>query len=1228
MPKPSHPFLFNYYITSVIFVNTSAVDEAKKAEKYTGWLDAAKNADDANIIKTFSMIKSGAKEASSEVGGLSKVWNGFLGGVSGGWKSLSAFGKIGLVIAGITAVVAIYNKIKNAGAEANQKMENALSAYKQDKADLESLNNQLETTKQNITELQSKGGLTILEKGQLDELRQTNRQLEIQKDILEKTSLKDAKETASKTTKAVNKNYSNLPTSTSEIAKQKEIYEGYGWDNTPLASNVSATIAYIQHLKDLQSDTQEGGELWKNYQSQIDSSTDSVWEAVSAWEDYKSTLESLPENALSDKDKIMLNDLTASIETVYKELDPAKWGQMKLDDFLSLDSISKEKEKLVERAKKDKYKGISVENLSEEFLNSARKSGLEEALGSDYAQIIVDAINSEAGAINVPAIKKSLHEKYGQTANNKKAYDWIENLSNEDTEIVYKLSLDPDSANWSLDQWMQKLKEYKESSEQFLSDLEGNATKTESVLSTIGDNNKLLNTSTNGQSVSLSAEQLKTYGDALEYVGGRWQLSYDKIKQMNLDKANEQIKANTEQMQKCEEQYRKNEMAISQYRNAIDISNEERVKEIQKLQEENANLESVWNEYQYLNSAIDEATSAYQRWLDAQSAPSAGDYSSNIGSAFGQLSDVVKKGKGYCTTKFKAAVDLLVPEEVSAEGQKAIQKWSRSVQKYFNKDGSLNSNSFYNDLFTKGFAEKSSDGTWSLMKGVKLDDIAKGFNMSKEAIKGFFDALSADYGFEFDWFDELPQTFDSIKKRAQECAESINTIKKANGETFSTNLKFDGSDSEQNMQSTLQELQELKKEASSGAIHLDDSQLQAVNVAIRYCVAGLQQLNQPYIMSLNFDGADGTMATIGSNLQQIQQLEDQISQKKSIDINADVSDEQAQIAALIDEINQLKNSDGTTIDINGVFDTASISADNVQEVINSITENSQFAVELKAHVTAEETPDLNSDAQIVYTPEHAAVDQYLATLGDLSYKVNYTYTENGSKPTGIVDVNGSANVGGSANAGGNWGVKQSGPSLTGELGPEIQVDPSTGRWNLLGENGPEFRYIKKGSIIFNHLQTASLLKNGWATGRGHTYASGSAFISGTNPQIPTRVSDIRGGSGNTSSSNSKSSSSKNDKIDWPEIAIKRIEALISRLTNIVSSSFKKVETKLTASNSAIENTMKQIEAEQNAYNTYMREANKVGLAESLAVQVRDGNVYHIGSYDEDDTKKIQEYQKW
>ena len=188
-------------------------------------------------------------------------------------------------------------------------------------------------------------------------------------------------------------------------------------------------------------------------------------------------------------------------------------------------------------------------------------------------------------------------------------------------------------------------------------------------------------------------------------------------------------------------------------------------------------------------------------------------------------------------------------------------------------------------------------------------------------------------------------------------------------------------------------------------------------------------------------------------------------------------------------------------------------------------------------------------------------------------------------------------------------------------------------------------HLKKGDIIFNAKQTKDLLNAGRTNSYAKSYALGTqnkhAMVtfgggfggysgSGKNPWKGQSGSGSGSGSGGGGSSNSgsSSSSSKNDKIDWPEIAIKRIESLITKLTNIVSSSFKKVETKLTASNSAIENTMKQIEAEQNAYNTYMREANKVGLAESLAVQVRDGNVYHIGSYDEDDTKKIQEYQKW
>ena len=117
------------------------------------------------------------------------------------------------------------------------------------------------------------------------------------------------------------------------------------------------------------------------------------------------------------------------------------------------------------------------------------------------------------------------------------------NLSNEDTEIVYKLSLNADSANWSLDQWIQKLQEYKQSSEQFLYDPETNVGKTQSVIEKVEKANTLL-----GKSVELDADQLKEYADALEYVNGAFQLNYEKVKQLNQEKVDEQINANVDKI--------------------------------------------------------------------------------------------------------------------------------------------------------------------------------------------------------------------------------------------------------------------------------------------------------------------------------------------------------------------------------------------------------------------------------------------------------------------------------------------------------------------------------------------------------------------------------------------------------------------------------------------------------------------------------------------------------
>ena len=111
-----------------------------------------------------------------------------------------------------------------------------------------------------------------------------------------------------------------------------------------------------------------------------------------------------------------------------------------------------------------------------------------------------------------------------------------------------------------------------------------------------------------------------------------------------------------------------------------------------------------------------------------------------------------------------------------------------------------------------------------------------------------------------------------------------------------------------------------------------------------------------------------------------------------------------------------------------------------------------------------------------------------------STNISYYRSGNGRR---YVEANGNAN------AGGNWGAKQSGTSLVGELGTEIIV--RNNRWFTVGDNGAEFVPIRKGDIIFNHKQSRELLMNGKVTsGSGHglpvgfsANANGNAFASGT-----------------------------------------------------------------------------------------------------------------------------------
>ena len=250
----------------------------------------------------------------------------------------------------------------------------------------------------------------------------------------------------------------------------------------------------------------------------------------------------------------------------------------------------------------------------------------------------------------------------------------------------------------------------------------------------------------------------------------------------------------------------------------------------------------------------------------------------------------------------------------------------------------------------------------------------------------------------------------------------------------------------------------------------------------------------------------------------------------------------------------------------------------------------------------------------------------------------------GSKANGTAHVNGTAYVNGTtgkAFKNGNWGAKEDGAALMGELGQEIVV--RNGRWFTVGDNGAEFVGYKKGDIVFNHKQSEELLRNGYVTsggGRGRALASGTAFGNGSggighaNKGSAVKTNKYSS-SGSKSSSNSSSNSSANkeadkfeETLDWIETALDRVERAISRLDKTATSTYKNWTKRGTALNDQISQTRREIDLQNQAYNRYIQQANSVGLDAGYAAKVRDGTIDIEKITDEDLNNKISEYKQW
>lgn len=357
----------------------------------------------------------------------------------------------------------------------------------------------------------------------------------------------------------------------------------------------------------------------------------------------------------------------------------------------------------------------------------------------------------------------------------------------------------------------------------------------------------------------------------------------------------------------------------------------------------------------------------------------------------------------------------------------------------------------------------------------------------------------------------------------------------------------------------------------------------------------------------------------------------------------------------------LDNISNSTIDVKANVGVSQDDLTLIGEIFKGVSDIDEFTIgEKKIKVTI--ANNIIADLDVI--------NNY--TFKKKTIKIGYEQTPFGgfraTTPGG-----GKVEADGTAHARGSWATKKSETSLVGEVGREIWVDPKSGRWQTIGDNGAEFRRIPKGSIIFNNKQTEELLRNGHINGRGRALASGTANLSGTayvggytppadvakmvekaakasaeaakaaakaaksTSKTTSKKSTKSSGakkSGTKKSSSKKSggsgsssSSKDNDFVDWIEVKISRVERAIKNLETKVKSTFQTLTARLKATDDEIPKLNKEIEIQQKGATRYMKQADSVKLSGDLKKKVREGTI-DIKKYDENTQKLITSYKQW
>lgn len=513
-----------------------------------------------------------------------------------------------------------------------------------------------------------------------------------------------------------------------------------------------------------------------------------------------------------------------------------------------------------------------------------------------------------------------------------------------------------------------------------------------------------------------------------------------------------------------------------------------------------------------------------------------------------------------------------------------------------------------------------------------------------------YDSVAGEIQPEIEFYAHLADTTD-LQSEAEEAAKRISEKDQSVKIDFSADLDVDslnkqisslqtyrdgleiGSDSWKDAQTVIAQLLKQKQELEQPAIMgIDASQVeegsQTVLAVLQSYISAKQQLEQAETLGIDTTDAETHLANVTT---QLQNLQDQGELTKiGIDAEIDTDKFKEQLANLNPD-SFLKDSD-TSIKVD-----ADMSAYD-KALNNAVSKASKQTAKIK--VQAKLSENFHANLQSILNNQSFNVKVNASAS-------NTTTTSHGNTKTRKTVMFGKASGTNAYNNGvSNGKIAYDQQALVGEVAPELLV--RNGQAQLIGKRGAEFMNLKKGDVIFNHIDTEKLL-NGIGGIRGkligggfvngtllsHAYGkstgSKTTIIGGTNNDWTNRHNSSGSGS-NSSGSNDSSAQDKADEfsetLDWIEVKINRCEEAIARLNKTEENTFSGWTLRTTALNDEISKTADEIEWATQGYKRYLQQADSVALSEDYKRKVRNGEINIEDITNEDLYNKIQDYQNW